>query len=1091
MGVITETDAGEAAAPPRRRFARRVRLDPVLALCGLALVAFPVVCTLAASRAPVDPRPAERTVGAVVQGPRVRYVPVFDPRGAYAGLGGRPLLNDPAAVRALVEPAIDRLFARADAARLRRYLNARQALPAPAGVAWYAYPYRYRGLDPLLDGALRGRPEEAELGALLVVAAAAEAYPNAGQVAWAILHRARARGACGPQLNLAYLVAATADPGDHERELAAAERACPGDPTATWLAGQLQSIGGSDTDAVATFRALQRRQPRSAAGWSGEADVQLRMAYADDGVDTPYSQASAGERDDRPFTARSRYRRALALYRRSRALDRDPGLAAGEARALAGLGEYASAARLAGGAARALGRPAVLQARLVDALERAGSFAAAATEARRLAHGPRFPQEPALFFLSRRDDEYLIARDALEPLSLGAGRLTGDAPAIAPRHEVGIASPIAVGTLEFLPLYRPDELSRFEPWCADWSARRDLILAGRPREAIAGLPAAFTAANDSDDCGQTDAPMLAAVALAEAGDRRGAVARLRRDAGMNGAEALKALAERRQNLWRFAGRYDRAAAVAAEHAARFPTSVRAFERAGEIDYLRGRYDDAARDFGKAARLARARSATWSDSEAGNLLKRGVVLRFAGRYEDAVQTLLAADEVASRARSPQTAYLARAQAGDTYLRLRRYGDADEQYDAAREAAEQDGGTVAPAVENNQAVARLRLGHAAAAVEPARAAVRSDPRNPLFLETLGSAYAHAGDPRRAAAADWRAVRADPTLFQAWNDLGVSLARLGRDHAAVSALRRAVGVRRTYALAWFNLGVTLEDAGPRHAATAQGAFGRAARLDGALADREHRLILDDRVYFARLDLSKPLPPKWQFADSQPQWPVPAAGLALALLFALQFGRAAAARGLPGGTQRWLELARDFLGRLPRLLVGFGPAAVAVAATVAVFVWPAVRGHDRGLAGLGPLVVGVLMVVAMIARARVLAARRAGVSLRQRSWRPALLVALAGAALGIPWAPLPVADTGEPAPAVHWSGPLVAGGIGLVLVVLGVALHVPATQAVGAAAVVMAASLLTPVAPLDGGRIGGATPLAIGFGLVGVAILALLGLD
>jgi hypothetical protein len=124
------------------------------------------------------------------------------------------------------------------------------------------------------------------------------------------------------------------------------------------------------------------------------------------------------------------------------------------------------------------------------------------------------------------------------------------------------------------------------------------------------------------------------------------------------------------------------------------------------------------------------------------------------------------------------------------------------------------------------------------------------------------------------------------------------------------------------------------------------------------------------------------------------------------------------------------------------------------------------------------------------VLAARQAGVSLRQRGWRPALLVALAGAGLGVPLAPLPVAQTGEPAPLVHRSGPLVAASIGLLLAILGAWLRVPATQAVGAAAVVMAASMLIPVAPLDGARFGGGGATAAGFGIVGVAVLALVGL-
>jgi hypothetical protein len=77
-----------------------------------------------------------------------------------------------------------------------------------------------------------------------------------------------------------------------------------------------------------------------------------------------------------------------------------------------------------------------------------------------------------------------------------------------------------------------------------------------------------------------------------------------------------------------------------------------------------------------------------------------------------------------------------------------------------------------------------------------------------------------------------------------------------------------------------------------------------------------------------------------------------------------------------------------------------------------------------------------------------------------------------------------------VHQSGPLVAGAIGLVLALLGAWLHVPATQAMGAAAVVMAASMLVPVGPLDGARLGGGAATAGGFGILGIAILALLGL-
>jgi hypothetical protein len=54
-----------------------------------------------------------------------------------------------------------------------------------------------------------------------------------------------------------------------------------------------------------------------------------------------------------------------------------------------------------------------------------------------------------------------------------------------------------------------------------------------------------------------------------------------------------------------------------------------------------------------------------------------------------------------------------------------------------------------------------------------------------------------------------------------------------------------------------------------------------------------------------------------------------------------------------------------------------------------------------------------------------------------------------------------------------------------------VPATRAVGAAALVMTASLLTPIEPLDGGHVAkGPAGLAAGLALVGAAVFFLLGL-
>jgi hypothetical protein len=216
----------------------------------------------------------------------------------------------------------------------------------------------------------------------------------------------------------------------------------------------------TSTSAMTPQRQSQRRRV-IAASRSDEREAAHRLPLL-----TSRAVQSVRYLDDgngRRFVARSRYRRALALYRRARALDRDPGLAAGEARALAGLGEHARAARLADEAARALGRPADLQVRVVDDLEHARNYAAAAKAAMRLAADPRFPRRPALFFTIEHADAPLQDHDALGPLSLGAGRLTATSFEIRPRlGRQSAVAPTVVELLPFLPLYRPDELSRYD-----------------------------------------------------------------------------------------------------------------------------------------------------------------------------------------------------------------------------------------------------------------------------------------------------------------------------------------------------------------------------------------------------------------------------------------------------------------------------------------------------------------------------------------------------------------------------------------------------------------------------------------------------
>ena len=158
---------------------------------------------------------------------------------------------------------------------------------------------------------------------------ASDRLPTAAPLAFAILDRARAGGDCLPQLNLAFLLSTHERPLDAETaaELGKAARSCPDDPTPLWLLGQFQSqralllIDVEDPDvrasaqaelrrALATFHRLERRFPGSAAGWSGEADAELRAAY------------QLVERQ--PFSARSRFRHALTLYQQARVPTRTP-----------------------------------------------------------------------------------------------------------------------------------------------------------------------------------------------------------------------------------------------------------------------------------------------------------------------------------------------------------------------------------------------------------------------------------------------------------------------------------------------------------------------------------------------------------------------------------------------------------------------------------------------------------------------------------------------------------------------------------------------------------------------------------------------
>ena len=90
--------------------------------------------------------------------------------------------------------------------------------------------------------------------------------------------------------------------------------------------------------------------------------------------------------------------------------------------------------------------------------------------------------------------------------------------------------------------------------------------------------------------------------------------------------------------------------------------------------------------------------------------------------------------------------------------------------------------------------------------------------------------------------------------------------------------------------------------------------------------------------------------------------------------------------------------------------------------------------------------------------------------------------------WAPLPVLRNAGPR--VHWAAPVALACIALPLVAMTAWLDIPLTRALAASALVMAASLLTPIKPVDGGAIAAAGGTAAGLAGLALAVLLVLGL-
>ena len=970
------------------------------------------------------------------------------------------------------------------------------------------YPYRYPALDAVLNKASPGSfaSGATALGAVLTVLAARpqtgvpgqtddQAIVNAGAAAYGVLNRARAAGGCAPQLDLLLLLAS-----DHlttsdilGREEQRTESACPHDPTPGWLVGQTllrrvpRFIPATWVDvktisvlqsAIATFRRLAAEHPDDAGVLTGLGDGYLRA-----GTHLRFSQ---------PFTARRDFTSAIVEYNRASALGDKRDAAPGLARALIGLGEPAQAARVLRPFARASTSPGPLLEMLITADEAAHGFGAAETAARHLDQlgNPAYPNGVALFPLPSSSSVDSLD-DASLPLSLGADRLTSlSAILILPGGAGG-----SVQDLSFIPAYRDDPgVTGTQPSCASWTWRRDALLDGHAAQALAGWPAQFNSVGRAYGvCSSAD--KLKLIADTEAGQKLDKSIYSRDD-----------IADARQNLLRWAGDLPAAKKVAEQwQSATADKSAMPALRLGEIEFLMHQYNEAAAEFGLAARRSRLVSYRDDLGVAQANLDRGAALLAAGRTSEGTQLLRPLDLQGTLGYAYQNSlsngpnvplqfaalsYYACEQLGDYERESGHLHAAVEDYTNAMDWAQQVGqgsGARPEVLNNNAALAYLSLGDTSTAASLESKALAVDPMNPAFLMTAGFIADRAGQVAKAAHYDREALNSDPGAFPAANDLGVELTREHHGGTAVTALRQAVGASPGYALGWFNLGVLESKLNPSHVLASQGAFAMAYSLDPALKDRRHDMTIDASVYRTALDLSKPLPPRWSF--SQLQRPAPAAAVGLLAVVALGFGLARAS-GRSGSTiaGQLLDPVSERLKSVP-LLKRLSHPGWALAATAATFLLVYLR-RAAGPTEVIAYTTGVLVLAVAAMTARSVLTRSRGIAITQSSWPPALAFGLVTGAIGLPWAPLPVVRTdGEDNPRLHLAAPLTLAALSLVLFVESAWLHVPITQAWAVAALIMSASTLLPIGPLDGAHVGKAG-VAAAAGVVGGALLVGLGL-
>jgi cellulose synthase operon protein C len=209
---------------------------------------------------------------------------------------------------------------------------------------------------------------------------------------------------------------------------------------------------------------------------------------------------------------------------------------------------------------------------------------------------------------------------------------------------------------------------------------------------------------------------------------------------------------------------------------------------------------------------------------------------------------------------------------------------------------------------------------------------------------------------------------------------------------------------------------------------------------------------------------------------------------VLAIGFGRAVSQSSRHDLAQRWLDPIAERVQRLP-LLERLTSPVWGIVLTVVILSLPAVLNVGLGTPAVVAFVCGVAVTALVGVDARRIVARRHSAEAGQASWPPGIVFGLAALPFGAAWAPLPVTASDKAASRVYAAAPVMLGLVALVLFLEGVLLHVPISASLAIAAIVMAASTLLPIAPLDGARLG-AKGLLTGVGAIGGAVLVLVGL-